>query len=534
MATLLETEEPEQAVANGTPPKSIQEFWDDPHFVRVLLGGRGSGKTFGVASDITAHLWQNAGGKAIVARETELSQADSSIDTFKIYFESLDSGLYRTDGPGFFRMWNDGRTIRVPSRLAIERMQSECRKMTKAEFVAWMDTTGDRLCGYIEFRGLPKAEKGKFRGMECSYLALVEADQIAENQFALSMACLRWKGSDPETCDEKGFIKDRCVVLDTNPPGTQHWIAKMEARELAKPEHDRTCRFWHIDTRENEHNLPENYIRDTILTPYADKPAMINRMLHGQYDDAFTGQPVYYAHSHSHEADELQWPRGALCIVSMDGATHNASVISSAKIDKGGHLHFWAQREIVLTGSDTDRQCVELLKVLATDFSWWNAGNDICPQTLFYCDPALRNSNYTKRGPTSSALKVIQSHGIFPGYKVALGLQPSIAAVNRLLQQHHYTSGDKPQAVWHFRISKKGCPTLCQALRGKYRYPDKGEPGEGSEVPLKGEYCDFVDDVADALRYGVNNVLDIAPEEYTGGWKSRREEVKWTEPNRSI
>lgn len=527
--------EPPPAALHGTPAKGIQEFWDDPSFVRVLLGGRGSGKTFGVAADITAHLWQNAGGKAIVARETELSQEDSSIDSFWLYFEMLDSPLYRTDGLGFFKSWNNGRTFRVPSELAIKRWQKECQKMTPQERDVWMEQTGERLCGYIHFRGLPQAEKGKFRGMECSYLALIEADQIAEKQFALALACLRWKGSDPKTCDEKGFIKDRCAVLDTNPPGTMHWIAKMEDREMAKPENERTARFWHLPTEENAHNLPENYIRDTILLPYADNPAMIERMLYGRYADAFDGQPVFYAYHSAHAFDTLPWPLGAMLGVGMDGATHNASVICSIKEDANHHLHIWAHREIVLFGSDTDRQCVELLKVLANDFPFWNQGNTICPQSLFYCDPALRNSNYTKRGATSSALRVIQSHGIFPGFKIGLGLQPSIAAVNRLLQQNHqvHTKGEY-KTVWHFRISRKGCPKLCQALAGKYRYPERGEPGEGSELPLKGELCDFIDDVADSFRYLCCNVLDIAPEQHTGGMRNNVPATVNPEPARTI
>jgi hypothetical protein len=479
----------------GEPGPSIQSFLRDDSFIRVLIGGRGSGKTFALAEDITGHIFQNAGAKAIVARETEVSQADSSIETFFRYFESLGS-LYNPGGPGLFKSWNNGRTFRIPSRLAIERMQEDCKHMTtRAEIAHWIQTKGDALCGYIEFRGLPSAEKGKFRGMECSYLALVEADQIVRRQFELSLACLRWKGTDPTTCDEKGFIKDRCVVLDSNPPSPSHWIAEMEEEEKKKPVHERSVRFWHIATYENEHNLPENYIRDTILMPYANNPPMIDRMLWGKYADAFDGKAVYYAfRSTVHEQKKLGWPRGATLVTSMDVGTNNASIISAYKVHKS-YLYWWTLREIILTGSDTDRQCIELLKVLSNEFPFWNTGTDVCPQSLFFCDPAARNSAFTARGPTSSALAVMASHGIHPGMKIAAHLQPTIATVNRLLQQNHVDKlpDETERTVWHFKIDPDRCPTLTRALRGAYRYPSRDEPGYGSDLPLKGALCDHVD-----------------------------------------
>lgn len=530
----------------GTPASGIAEFLDDPSFIRVLCGGRGSGKTFGLAQDATEHIWHNAGAKVIIARQTEASQADSSIDTFLTYFESLGPG-WEPASTGLFQVWGGGRKIRVPSRLALERL-AEVRESLKhrSDIAHWIATVGDALCGHIHFRGLPAAEKGKFRGMECSYLALVEADQIAQWQFSLSLACLRWKGADPKTCDEKGFIKDRCVVLDTNPPSESHWIAQLEAKEKAKPTHERIMRFWHLNTYENEHNLPANYIRDTILLPYADNPPMLERMLWGRYADAFDGKPVYYAYrraQHEYEGirdpvtqqpKRMPWINGATLIASMDVGTNNASVISAYKQHRG-HLYWWVLREIILTGSDTDRQCIELLKMLANEFPFWNTGTPVCPQTLFFCDPAARNSAFTARGPTSSALMVMQTHGIFPGMKIAAHLQPTIASVNRLLQQHHQErAGSDITTIWHFKIDVHRCPTLARGLRGGYRYPTKDEPGYGNDQPLKGALCEHLDHPQDALRYGVIGVLDIAAEEHKEGMKTSCPPPSNKEPNRTI
>lgn len=532
---VLQTE-PHRKLAYGEHGKSIKEFLSSPEFIRVLIGGRGSSKTTSLAEDITAHLWQNAGGKAIIARETETSQADSTIDTFWQYFERLGP-MYSGAGLGLFKAWNGGRKFRVPSQLAVETMQRDCAHMkTRAEIAHWILTKGDALCGYIEFRGLPAADKGKMRGLECSYLAIVEADQVSEKQFQLSLACLRWKGSDPATCDEKGFIKDRCVVLDSNPPGPDHWIAKLEEAEMKKPAHDRVMRFWHISTYENEHNLPENYIRDTILLPYANNPAMIERMLWGRYADAFEGKPVMYSYQRGiHEVERLGWMRGATMIVGMDVGTNNYSCISALRVHNG-NTYFHTLREIYLTASDTDRQCLELLRVLATEFPFWNKEDDRCPQALFFCDPAARNSSFTKAGPTSSALAVMHSHGIFPGMKIAVGLQPSLATCNRLMQQNH-TEKDrdgKDHTVWHFKISTNGCPLLTRAFRGEYRYPTREEPGYGDNKPLKGELCNHADHKVDGWRYSVVNAFNIAEENHASPMKARYAQPANPEPKRKI
>lgn len=488
----------------------------------MLVGGRGAGKTVGLAEDITGHIWQNAGGKAIVARETEVSQSDSSIESFWRYFESLGP-LYSPGGPGLFRSWNNGRTFRIPSRLSIESMQAECAHMTtRAEIAKWIQTVGDKLCGYIEFRGLPNADKGKFRGMECSYFAIVEADQVAEKQFQLALACLRWKGTDPATCDEKGFIKDKCVVLDTNPPSEQHWIAEFEKRQSDLPKHDRVAEFWHISTYENEHNLPENYIRDHILLPYAHNPAMIERMIWGRYADAFDGKPVIYAFQRgfhewnpSRPGERMPWLHGARMIVSMDLGTHNFTCISAVKEHKG-HIHWHSLREIYLTDSDTDRQALELLRVLASEFPFWNAGSDICPEVRFYCDPAARNRSFTKKGPNESPLAVLHSHKIFAGYRIGAGVDKSLALVNRLMQQAHIAKrpDGTEHTIHHFRISATGCPFLCRALRGAYRFPILGESGFGSGEPLKGELCGGADHAVDGLRYGILNVFGLGQENH--------------------
>ena len=131
----------------GDHGPSIKAFLKDGHFIRGLIGGRGSGKTRALAEDITGHIWKNAGAKAIVARQTESSQSDSSIDTFIQFFEGLGE-LYSTNNEvGLFKSWNNGRTFRIPSKLAVERMQEDCKNMkTKSAVTRYADTLSSVDC----------------------------------------------------------------------------------------------------------------------------------------------------------------------------------------------------------------------------------------------------------------------------------------------------------------------------------------------------------------------------------------------------
>lgn len=282
---------------------------------------------------------------------------------------------------------------------------------------------------------------------------------------------------------------------------------------------------------------------DRIIAEYGPNSPFTRSTLHGEFVAIWDGDPVYYAYSReAHETTDLPWPHGAILCVGMDPGTHNASVIGAVKMDRKGHTHVWIMREVILTGSDTERQCVELLKVLSLEFPWWNSESELCPQTLFFCDPAARNSAYTDaRKPTASALRVMQSHGIAPGYKIGLGLQPSIAVVNRILQNNHtmaaidhQTGRNVERSVWHFRIDTERCPTLCDGFRGEYRYPSKTQPGYGNDKPLKGELCNHVDHGMDALRYLAANALAIDFETHTPAMTARYSLPQSSEPARTI
>lgn len=492
---ITKASQPIEAAGWYFPGKSIAEFHQTKARVRCLVGGRGSGKTTAIAVEACGHGFHNAGAKIYILRKTQDSNEDTTLETFeKQVFPQMGTGYIDT-GVSLFKKIDGGKVYRLPSRKAVglfNEWKAKNRSATKAQTLTWLETIGNRFCSFMVFAGVPEERyrASRFRGFECSMIIFVEADQLSEEDLDLATACLRWKGADPETCDEKGFIRDTCVILDTNPPSPRHWIAKMEEAEKG----NNSVRFWHIPTEENRHNLPPNYIED-LTRQYRKKPAMYNRMLLGQYDEAFEGDPVFHSFEQEHAAVDLPWPQGAYLVRGWDFGTTNACIFSAYWVE-GKTEYWWDLHEYFAQVSDVDRQAKAVLELTYQVFPFWN-DRDVCAGVKDYCD--IAGNAMTDKG---SSVNVLRTHGIFPGF-MRMGLQESIAIYNRLLE--------KKNAQGHFvyRIDKKSCPRLYTASIGGYRYPVEGEPGFGGDEPLKGTAGGDFDHLADASRYPKYNCLRL-------------------------
>ena len=479
------------------PGKSVTEFHKSSAFVRILIGGRGSGKTTSIAVEaILKHGWKNAGARTYILRKTEKANADTTGETFEKVF--ADSGsAYIDTGDSLFKRIEGGRIYRVPSRKAVEKFNEFKRTgPTKGDVTHWLATEGDKWCSFIQFSGVPTSSvrATRFRGFECSQLIFVEADQFDREDVDMAINCLRWKSPDPDVCDERGYIKDMNMILDSNPPSPRHWIAQWEDEETKGPTREYQVRFWHIHTQENEHNLPPNYLA-ALKRSHAKNPAMYRRMVEGQYAEAFDGKPVLWAFDQGHGYDELAFPMGAYLVRSWDFGTTNATIFSAYWEDEGVE-YWWDLYEWFATQSDTETQCRNVVDITSTVFPYHDDRSQ-CAGVLDYCDPA----GDAKRD-TGRSISVLNSYHIYPGFK-RVGLQESIALYNRLLEKR-----DAQQRLV-YRIDKKCCPRLYAASCGGYRYPVVGEPGFGSDEPLKGEAGGNYDHVADAARYGKSNALRL-------------------------
>lgn len=489
------------------PGRSIAEFHSSPIKTRVLLGGRGSGKTYAIAVEATGHGFHNAGARIYILRKTQDSNEDTTLETFEQVFGEMGTGYTDTD-TSLFKKVEGGKQFRIPSRKAIElfnRWQAKNPKATKAQTKLWLDSVGNRYCSWIYFAGVPEARyrASRFRGYECSMLIFVEADQLDRADLDLGLACLRWKGADPATCDAKGFIRDTCVILDSNPPSPRHWIAELEK----ETENDPKFKFWHIATHENRHNLPDDYI-ESLERTYKKNPAMFKRMLLGQYAEAFDGTPVLFNFNIvSHPSKTLDWPKGAYLVRGWDFGTTHANVWSAywcrefeVANKRVKFEYWWDLHEAFAEQSDTERQCKRVVEETEAVFPFWN-DRTVCSGVLDFCDIAGN-----AKTATGSSVRVLRSFGIFPGFR-AMGLQESIAIYNRLLEK------TDPDGKPIYRIDSEACPMLFVASQGGYRYPSAGEPGFGGDEPGKGPQFGNFDHIADCARYAKVNCMRLLREE---------------------
>lgn len=479
----------------------MEEFHASRARVRALIGGRGTGKTTTVAVEIVRHCFHNAGAKAYVLRKTQDSNQDTTLETFEHQvFPQMGTG-YQDTGVSLFKKMDGGKSFRLPSRKAVEKYNewlAQNPKASKADKLRWLEAVGNVFCSFMIFAGVPEERyrASRFRGFEASLLVLVEADQLSREDLDLGVACLRWKGTDPDTCDELGFIKDTGVILDTNPPSPRHWIAQMEEDCKDDPQ----VKFWHLATRDNSHNLPEGYV-ENLERQYKKNPAMLARMVYGQYAEAFDGTPVLYEFEAGHAGTDLPWPKGAYLVRGWDfGSTH--SVTWSAYWYDGHDEYWWDLHEYFARQSDVDRQCKAVIEITNQVFPWWN-DRTVCAGLKDYCDVA--GNAKTDKG---SSVQVLRTYGIFPGFQ-KMGLQESLAVYNRLLKKK-----DRFGRLI-YRIDKTTCPMLYTASLGGYRYPSAGEPGFGGDEPLKGpqggdyDHICFVGETLVDTEAGVRPISEV-------------------------
>jgi hypothetical protein len=491
------------------PGKSLQEFHMSKAKRRVLIGGRGCGKTFGSCVEAVNHCWHNAGAEVKIFRKFSSSQEDTVVETLLEVFAKLNGdidtdanpGLYKDTGRSLFQWRDRGTKIRVPSQDAVIAWSKWIDSNPGAsitELEVWLNTTGDRLCGHIILDGLPDDDKAaaKLRSAQVSMLIFVEADAIAEDHIKLAEGSLRKRNAYGEYFPDDEYN----IVIETNPPGKKHWLAKWEYGDTENgiPPRENTV-FWHIKTEENCHNLRPGYLEDLKET-YRYDVCGYNRFVLGLYDDHFPGTAVIKGFSPEiHEKGGLPWPDGAWMIRGWDyGGSNNACVWLAYFVDKFGYEHIWVLKELWLQNSSIEEQANEVKKITEEEFP--SLLDKQAVQGLYdFGDIAGQ-----QKSATGAVVNVLATHGIFPGSSV-MGLEESLAVFGRLLTARDASNNPV------FLIDGDNCPKLTRALKGEYRYPLPGEPGYTAGVmkPLKGPACNHADHIVDAARYAITNMFKL-------------------------
>lgn len=273
------------------------------------------------------------------------------------------------------------------------------------------------------------------------------------------------------------------IIIDTNPPHTEHWIYKLfEILPREDPSWAELVEAFHQPSglspeAENLRNLPPNYYRDLMMGQDED---WIRVYIHGEYGFVRHGKPVFSSYRDSiHCAKEILEPIDGLPIViGMDFGLTPACVF--CQLTREGQLRV-IDELITESAIDLETFIVEILmpKLNSEYFRY---------PIYIVGDPAGSSRSQTD---SRSCFSILRNYGFDAIPAPTNALQERIRAVNLYLTR--YIEGDKPA----FLLSPK-CKILRKALLSEYHFRRmKTHIEKYAELPEKNLYSH----VADALQY---------------------------------
>lgn len=277
----------------ASPTMSL--FHNSPAFVRSLFGPIGSGKSVACVIEMLRISFQvqepeyNSDyplgvrkSRWVVVRNTYRELIDTTIQTFFDWYpESL--GLFHKQDMKFTTVQKlpDGTTAHV-------------------EFI---------------FRALDKPQDiKKLLSLEVTGGWLNEAREIPKAIMDMLIGRL---GRYPRKINGKGGATRHCLIMDTNPPDSDHWYYKVF--EVMKPEGYEI--FYQPSglspEAENIENLPEGYYEKMQA---GKDQEWINVYVHGQYGFVQDGKPVWqeYKDDIHHTDDEIIVPTSLTITIGID------------------------------------------------------------------------------------------------------------------------------------------------------------------------------------------------------------------------
>ena len=273
------------------------------------------------------------------------------------------------------------------------------------------------------------------------------------------------------------------ILMDTNPPDTDHWLYKLFEEQLPNNE-DMQEKFAIFKQpsglspeAENIPNLPPNYYRNLMIGKDED---FIRVYIHGEYGFVREGRPVFPNFNRDvHVAKEELLPiKGVPLIVGCDFGLYPAAVV--CQFTPKGAL--WVLDEVVSEDATSLEEILDgaLLPLL---YSRKYYGKEV----IVIGDPAGRARSQTDK---RNCFMILRSRGLqaYPAYTNSI--RARIEAVNTFLTK---MVGGEPA----FQINPS-CKTLIKGLAGKYCFRRLRVSGERySEIPDK----NFWSHICDALTY---------------------------------
>lgn len=321
----------------------------------------------------------------------------------------------------------------------------------------------------ITFMGL----KDSLGSYDFNWAVVDEADECDESRIHEVNTRLRSPGGD------------YLLGLAFNPPAKTHWLYTACTGRNAQEERvsEPWVKLFLPQSRENCKHLPAHYYEELSKTLPVE---MRQRLVDGEWGSTFEGQPVYRSFkAQMHVRDGLPFDPYTPLLRFWDFGYDRPACIW-AQVDFVGRLlvlreHLGHQQE----ATGFARECKA---ITAVNFQ----GAHKC---IDYGDPAVR-----QKKDTGQTLAAFAKEGITILFKLS-HVDTGVNIVRRQLER--IVEGEPA-----IQFDRKHAPILIDAMKGGYRMNRQGTD------PFKDG---FYDHLADALRYGIDNIFGGGGGNLVGG-----------------
>lgn len=430
---------------NYEAPPSVARFMQSSASVRLVMGPVGSGKSVGLCMEIARRSAMQAPNRRgirktrwVIVRNTYQQLKDTTLKTWLEWFPDGVAGKWREYDKTFFLKFGD----------------------VEAE---------------VLFRALDDPDDvNRLLSLELTGGAINEARELpVEIVTALRSRCGRYPSK------KEGGPTWYGILMDTNPPSTDHWI--YEKFEEEKPD------GWEIFKQpgglepdaENVDNLPPRYYEE--MMEGAD-PDWIDVHVHAKYGRSKQGRPVYEGSwkSDFHTRTGLQIITSSPVVIGLDaGRTPAASFFQK---DAKGRVLLLDE----VTSENMGMENFLAQKVKPLLFERYTG-----IPVVVSADPAVWQKSQLNEKSVADIIKAAGFTLPKPrGPSMGNRIEPRLRAVESLLNRH--VEGEAM-----FLVDKDRCPKTVAGFEYAYRYKRK-RSGEYEEVPEK----NGASHLADSIQYG--------------------------------
>lgn len=427
---------------------TFQKFHRDNSFVRGVRGPIGSGKSTGCCWEIM------------------LSALDAEPCTDGI--KRSKWAVIRNTGPEL-----ESTTLRT--WLDLFPVDSKISKINRKPPITYTFKTKNIYLEVLFLACDRPEDVKKLLSLEATSIFFNEAAKIHEEIFRMALGRVGRYPSQklrPKHLTNKQFPKRYGVILDTNPPDTDHWWHYFAEENKPKNWNFYAQPSGRSKSAENIENLPNGYYENLMA---GQSEEWIKVFVDGEYGRITTGKPVYGSSfkEELHCSKELLKPIPNVALdIGLDFGNTPAALIT--QITSVGQRIIL--EELVTVDTSIQDFANILLQALNKDYKE-------CTEYNFYGDP----SGDFKDQQQKTAFDLLRSNGIrakpAPSNKIEMRIEAVKHELSRLV------NGEPA-----YLINSKKCPMLVKGFKGGYEYKRYNVSGEKYDTkPNKNKYSHIHD-----------------------------------------